>query len=96
MPFVTGTTEQQPWEAAKEHRGAWVEVSEERWEYCLNVLPPIYFRGGFAVSEASWHTAGNVPVYLCLVTVKGTRYAQELTIAEAVKEAAAIRLELGA
>jgi len=96
MRVVTGTTEQQPWEAAKANRGAWVEVSEERWSYCLEVLPPIYYPGGFAVSEASWHDGRGRAVYLCLSTVNGKHYAQEMTIADAVRETAALRQELGA
>ena len=38
------------WDRAK-HSPAWVRATAEEADYCLNVLPPIMFAGGFAVSE---------------------------------------------
>lgn len=39
-----------------ESPGIWVEISEELYWYCLEVLPPIYGPlGMFAVGEAAWH-----------------------------------------
>lgn len=36
--------------------GEWVEITEELWWYCLEVLPPIYGPCDmFAVGEAAWH-----------------------------------------
>jgi hypothetical protein len=75
---------------------AWVELTKEQFDYCLGVLPPIYFRGGFAISEASRHTAEGVPVYCCVVTIRGRRLARELTIAEAEATVPWMRAALGA
>jgi hypothetical protein len=44
----------------------WRRITEADFWYCLEVLPPIYFRGGFAVSEPVIHEQGDRPVYLCV------------------------------
>ena len=65
-----------PWKAVDEHRGAWCEISNEHFDYCLNVLPPIYFPGGFATSEAvRFDCAEDDELYLSVVTWRGRRFA---------------------
>ena len=47
------------------------EITEDRYDYYLDVLPPIYFKkidgsirtGGFCVAEAFTHTNRDVPVF---------------------------------
>lgn len=51
----------------------WQELTEERADEFLCVLPPIYFPGGFAVSEPHNHTPEGIPTYQCVVTI-GARY----------------------
>ena len=48
----------QPW--------PWRDITEADADYCLEVLPPIYFPGGFAVSEPVMHDAQGRPIYLCI------------------------------
>ena len=47
-------------------RGQWHEITQADAEYCCDVLPPILFPGGFAVSEAANHNAEGEAVYLCV------------------------------
>jgi len=49
-----------------EGNGKKVPVDEEFYDEFLNVLPPIYFTGGFAVSEPYTHNAKGMPVFLCI------------------------------
>lgn len=51
----------------------WREITEADMDYVLQVLPPIYFRGGFACSEPVIHDENGRPVYLC-VRCDGPRY----------------------
>jgi hypothetical protein len=73
----TSTTDHPPYDQAlKPYRDGlpvFVEITEEQMWTALEVLPPIYFRGGFAVSEPQCHDRTNTPVYACVVT-KGKRY----------------------
>lgn len=39
--------------------GVLVEIDEEQYEYMLNVLPPRYARGCFAMGEPVAHTEGG-------------------------------------
>lgn len=76
------------WAKVEKQPGAWVEITDEDYWEALEVMPPIYFSGGFAVSEPTRHTAEDVPVYLCikqLTTKDGVSrsWAREATIAEA-------------
>ena len=89
------TVNEWPWGACDAHPGAWVECSAEHWMYCLEVLPPIYFAGGFAVSEAVRDGATGAPVYLCLVHIGSRYFARELTLYEAAQEARLLRAALG-
>jgi hypothetical protein len=68
-------------------RDQWHEITEEDADYCLGVLPPIYFRGGFAVSEPVIHNAKNEPVYLCVVRARGQLFARLASITEVESEA---------
>lgn len=49
----------------------WTEISDERADELLEVLPPIYIPGGFMVGEALDHDERGVPVYRAVVTVNG-------------------------
>ena len=60
-------------------RPDWVEVSEEYYEYSLEVLPPIYVGQGFMVSEPADHTAEGRPVYTGLVRYDGRYFARNDT-----------------
>lgn len=80
-----------PWKACDANPGAWCATSAEDADYCLEVLPPIYFRGGFAVSEPIRHTAEDVPVYLCLVQAGGVTFARQCTVKEAAADVEALR-----
>ena len=43
--------------------GELVEISEHDYEYMLNVLPPFYARGCFAMGEPVAHTTDGVTFY---------------------------------
>lgn len=71
-------------------REMWREINANEMQESLEVLPPKYFRGGFAVSEAYDSNSKGI-VYACIVTV-GKRYFMRLcTINEAVEDAATLR-----
>jgi len=74
--------EANPWTVAKADPTRWHEISAAKVEELNNVLPPIDFSGGFAVSEAIRHD-GAAAVYLCVVNVGGKWWAKESTIAAA-------------
>jgi hypothetical protein len=78
------------WDRAK-HSPVWVRATVEEADYCLNVLPPIMFAGGFAVSEPIRDDDQGRPVYLAVVTAGGMVWAKELARGDMVKEAAALR-----
>jgi hypothetical protein len=82
-----------PWDAVRENPGQWCAISEEHAEYCLNVLPPIYFDGGFAVGEAIDGEIGTgTPRYLALTRRNDRPYATgPVTIAEASRRAREFR-----
>ena len=80
------------WEAAKAHPRTWCRITEAEADEALNVLPPIYFDGGFAVSEPIRHTAADEPVFLGVVQRSGIYYCAEGTVAELSREARKLRL----
>lgn len=41
-------------------QGQLVEIDEEQYQYMLDVLPPVYARGCFAMGEPVEHTAQGV------------------------------------
>ncbi len=80
---------------AKAGRDVWREISHERADEFLDVLPPIYFPGGFAVSEESDFWNGE-PTY-GVVTRCGRRYfMRELGRSRFVVEVLRLRQALGA
>jgi len=78
------------WDRAK-HSPAWVRVKPEEADYCLNVLPPICFPGGFAVSEPIRFDHLERHVYLAIVSAGGKVWAKELASADMAAEAQALR-----
>lgn len=78
------------WDRAK-HSPAWVRATAEEADYCLNVLPPIMFAGGFAVSEPIRDDDQGRPVYLAIVEAGGKVWARELATADMGREAARLR-----
>lgn len=64
-----------------------IEITKERYNYYLEVLPPIYFShldgekvsGGFCVAEAYTHTNGDVPVFTACYKTEG-RYYETLAV----------------
>lgn len=44
----------------RESEGVLVEITEEQYQYMLNVLPPIYARGCFAMGEPVAHSTDGV------------------------------------
>ena len=58
------------------------------------VLPPIYFEGGFAVSEAQDHDRNGVARYGCLAKFGKKCYMKYMSIAEAPSEVKALRDQL--
>lgn len=66
----------------KQPRAEWHEITEADADYCLEVLPPIYFRGGFAVSEPVIHDQKGEPVYLCVRREHGKFLARLASIRE--------------
>lgn len=88
------------WNRAAADETAWHPMSEEEAEYCLNVLPPIYFSGGFAVSEPirdsysfDLHPGGQV--FLAVVRWNGRPYCRELTRAAMEPEALKLKSDGG-
>lgn len=64
------------------HKGSrdWVEIDQERADYFLGVLPPIYFKGGFFVSEPAAHVTidgREVPVYGAVAEMDGRHFMRE-------------------
>lgn len=70
---------------------SWHPMTEEEADYCLEVLPPIYFPGGFAVSEplrdAGELDIGTGEVYLAVARKDGKPYCRELTRCSMAQEA---------
>lgn len=75
-------------EARRAGRGDWFKISAERADELLNVLPPIYFKGGFFVSEPASHEVRKVPgsqtrfvhmpVYSAVCKVGESHYLREV------------------
>jgi len=92
------TTAQYPWTAAKDNPGAWCSITETYYWELLNVLPPLYFPGGFAVSEPI-RDSDQGTIYLCVVTKgdpdnplrKPEYFCKATTIAEAAREVPILR-----
>jgi hypothetical protein len=54
-----------------------VEVDDETWDEFLNVLPPIYFTGGFAVCEAV-----TDDLHLGFFQIEGRRFAAHVSFTD--------------
>jgi len=71
-----------PFPAVTDHRlagrDAWREISEACADEFLNVLPPIYCKGGFMVSEAADDDARGVPIYACVARAGGSYWMREV------------------
>lgn len=91
---TSATVGQWPPTAVEANPTEWCEINEEHYWYFLEVLPPIDYAGGFAVSEPWTHTAEGLPTYLCISTVRGKHYARHATIGDAVRLTRELRDEL--
>lgn len=62
--------------AAQDAPVTWAEITEERYDEMLNVLPPVnYGRGGFQVGEPADHHAGNGrPRFAAFIASGGKHY----------------------
>lgn len=89
--ILAGHLAEWPFPIMAAHPAAWVEISETHADYCLEVLPPHYYAGGFAVSEASHSTPEGEPVYVCVVTAGARYFARHLPLSRASVEAARLR-----
>jgi len=64
------------------------EITEDRWEYMLEVLPPMYLleidgkkvKGGFAVSEALSHGPDGGPTFSAYWQEGEKFYEQEVSV----------------
>lgn len=71
------------WQAAASDPSAWHPMTAAEAEYCLNVLPPLYFKGGFAVPEAVRTGSDGRSVYLCVVHRGGQPFCREMAYTDA-------------
>lgn len=63
-------------------KGGFVRCTEEDYYEALNVLPPIYFRGGFAMSEP-YDGFGKLTRFYCFWKVGNNFWCSLCTLAEA-------------
>jgi len=63
-----------------------IEVTEEVYNYALEVLPPLAWKGGFFAMGEPYSHAGVVPTYYCFVKINGKFYCNVNTIEEAHKK----------
>ncbi len=88
-----------PWPTIHGPRGAgspgWFETTEAVYDNQLGVLPPIYFRGGFMVSEPADHDGRGVPIYAAFVKVGPRYFVREVPEDRAVRAAAELHTALG-
>lgn len=92
--LLTDSTKEWPFPIMDANPDAFVEISEETYWYCLEVLPPLYFPGGFAVSEAQRHTAEGAPVYACIFPAGGRYFARYRTLPQAAADAPMVRAKV--
>jgi hypothetical protein len=79
----------------KAGENAWREVSSEFADDALNVLPPIYFTGGFLVSEPYTHDPKTgCGVYACFAEIGRRHFARYATRAEAPALVADLRISI--
>lgn len=72
----------------------WTEIDEEaQWE-ALEILPPIYFPGGFAVSEAVCDGSElDSVIHLCVVCVRGRYFARYAVMSAKLRDEVRSALE---
>jgi len=67
------------------------EVTEEVYDYALEAMPPVAWKGGFfAMGEAYSHNGVGVAVYYCFVRIGKKYYCTVATVEEAKKKFASI------
>lgn len=69
----------------------WVEIDQERADYFLDVLPPIYFRGGFFVGEPASHDERGVAVHAAVVQHQERFFMREVPLDAGESNAQALR-----
>jgi len=84
-----------PFKRADEAPTLWHEMTEKDWWYCLEVLPPIYFAGGFAVSEAYGNDEQGRATYWCCVQVGSRYFGKHMAVAEMPAAARELRDRMG-
>lgn len=72
-------------EFLKGDAGKALRVCDERADDALNMLPPHYFSGGFALGEPYHHTEQGQPVFACFMRLRSQKchIARYLTITQA-------------
>lgn len=89
-----------PWSAITIARRAgsadWFITTEERAMDALGALPPIYFRGGFFMGEASAHDERGHPVYTAFVKIGDVYYCRDVAIDLVLQAVAQLRVALAA
>jgi uncharacterized protein DUF1419 len=81
-----------PFDVMAENPDTWVRITPEDYDYMLNVLPPIYFSGGFAVSEAyDDDPETGEPRYATVVQAGFKFYVRHLPKSRMAAEATALR-----
>lgn len=94
MPPIVQLGSAWPWPVVSDFRDRWHESTQEHHEYGLGVLPPIYFPGGFFVSEAATHDRRGVPVYAAWVEIGGRYFVREIPRDKHAEALAELRAEL--
>ena len=71
-----------PWpevsDARKRGDTSWFESTEDRHDYSLGVLPPIYFPGGFFMGEAADADERDVAIFSAWVCANGRYFVREI------------------
>lgn len=75
---------EQPWSRLCEDGDPWHPCSEALAIHMRDCVPPISFRGGFAVGEAHADTAEGETIYLCFRRIGDARYCRYASIRQAV------------
>lgn len=91
VEIIAGHVGEWPFPIMDENPGAWVEISEEHWDYSLGAVPPIYFEGGFAVSEASHSDERGRSMYAACVNIGSRYFMRHLAVADMPTRARELR-----
>lgn len=96
LAVVWGPRDSWPDCLSTEARETWHEVTERVSDYFLNVLPPKYFRGGFACSEpVCYDSEAGAETFQCFVRVAGRPLTRVCTLAQAEREGELLRFAHG-